>query len=159
MAHEELKRWLVAQLTWESAHVGFERVVAELPADRIGVRPDGHVHSLWELVEHLRLAQRDILEFSRRSGHVSPPWPESYWPAAPQPPSPADWEQSIEAFRADLAAFCALIESPESDPLAPLAWDPEKNLLRQALLLADHNAYHVGQMVDVRRALGLWPPG
>lgn len=157
-AHEELKRWLVAQLTWEGAHVGFERAVSSLPADRVGVRPGGHAHSLWELVEHLRLAQRDILEFSRDPDHESQPWPAGYWPPAPEPPSSSDWEQSVEAFRADLAAFCALLDSPDSDPFAPFPWDPEKNLLREALVLADHNAYHVGQLVDVRRALGLWPP-
>lgn len=153
-----LQHWLVTLLTWEGAHAGFERAVSSLPADRLGVRPDDHAHSLWELVEHLRLAQRDILEFSRDPDHESPAWPAGYWPPSPEPPSPSEWEQSVEAFRADLAAFCALLESPRSDPFAPFPWDAEKNLLREALVLADHNAYHVGQIVDVRRALGLWPP-
>ncbi|MGH9381028.1 MAG: DinB family protein [Thermoanaerobaculia bacterium] len=158
MTDEELKRWLVALLTWESAHVGFERAVSSLPADRVGARPQGHAHSLWELVEHLRLAQRDILEFSRTPGHVSPPWPDSYWPPSPEPPSPSAWQQSVDAFRADLTEFCALLESADSDPFAPFPWDPKKSLLREALLLADHNAYHVGQIVAVRHALALWPP-
>lgn len=158
MTASTLRAQLIDLLTWEKAHVGFDQAVTGVPPERAGGRPEGLAHSLWELLEHLRLAQRDILDFSRDPDHESAPWPEGYWPDDPAPPAPEAWEKSVAAFRTDLAAFCALIQNPQTDPLEPFPWDGEKNLLREALLLADHNAYHVGQMVAVRRALGLWPP-
>jgi hypothetical protein len=113
---------------------------------------------LWRLLEHLRIAQWDILEFSRRAGHESPKWPEGYWPAGDAPPEDDAWDRSVAAFQADLAAFDALVADEDRDLFERFAWGDGQTLLREALLVADHNAYHVGQMVTLRQLLGIWPP-
>src|SRR4029079_18998670 len=109
------------------------------------------------LLEHLRLAQWDILEFSRDPKHVSPKWPEGYWPASPEPPDAGAWEHSVATSRRDLQAMKELVADPRSDLHAPFAHGEGQTMLREALLVADHNAYHLGQMVLVRRLLGCWP--
>lgn len=155
MSDRDLRRHLVGLLTWESAHVGFDRAVADLAPELYGRRAEGLPHTAWELVEHLRLAQHDIVKFSK-SDHESPPWPEGYWPAEPAPPSDSAWEGCVERFRRDLGEMVELIEDPATDLVAVLPWSEEATVLREALLLADHNAYHVGQLVQLRRALGAW---
>jgi hypothetical protein len=109
------------------------------------------------LLEHLRIAQCDILEFSRNAKHVSPAWPEGYWPKTAAPPTPAAWNASIKKFRADLKAMQNLVKNPRTDLFAKIPWGDSQTLLREALLLADHNAYHLAQMLDARRLLGAWP--
>ena len=108
------------------------------------------------LLDHLRLAQWDILEFSRTSKHASPEWPKGYWPKAEAPPNPAVWNKSVQQFRKDLKSMQALIANPKTDLYARIPWGDGQTILREALLLADHNAYHLGQLVIVRRALGAW---
>ena len=159
MNEPSLRHHLVEVLTWSHAHVDFDAAVAGLPAALRGVRPEGAAHSVWELLEHLRMAQVDIVGFSRDPDHVSPPWPAGYWPASPVPPDDEPWEASIAAFRADLQAMCDLVTNPASDLFTPFPWGKGQTLLREALLLADHNAYHVGQIVLVRQLVGAWPPG
>ncbi len=158
----ELRRRLADQMDARSAHVDLARAIEGLPRELRGRRPEGFPHSPWEILEHLRLAQEDILEYSRNPDWVSPEWPEGYWPPSPEPPDEAAWEASVAAFRRDLAAMRALVADPANDLLAPFAWAAEgadgANLLREALLVGDHNAYHLGQLVDVRRLLGAWPP-
>lgn len=139
------------------AHVGFEKTVAGLAPGLRGARPEGVPHSPWQLVEHLRIAQWDILEFSRDPDHVSPPWPEGYWPDSEAPPDDRAWDASLAAFRADLEAMKALVADPSSDLYTPFPHGDGQTLLREALLVADHNAYHLGQLVLVRRLLGAWP--
>jgi hypothetical protein len=139
------------------AHLTFDRAVADLPADRRGVRAPGTPHTAWRLVEHLRIAQWDILEFCRNPGHVSPDWPVGYWPAGDAPPDPGAWDRGLAAFRADLAAMRALVADPATDLFARLPHGTGQTVLREALLVADHNAYHLGQLVLLRRALGAWP--
>jgi DinB superfamily len=152
---KSLREHLVNLLTKEEAHAGFDKAVADLPAKLRGKRPEGSPHSAWELLEHLRLAQWDIVEFSKDARHKSPAWPSGYWPKNPAPPDDAAWEHSIEEFRKDLDTMVALIqESP--DLYAPLPHGDGQTLLREALLLADHNAYHVGEIVLLRRLLGAW---
>jgi len=144
------------------AHIGFDATVEGLAPELRGKRPAGTPHSPWELLEHLRLAQWDILEFSRNPKHVSPKWPEGYWPESPEPPNGADsaaWDASVAAFRRDLQAMEALVADPKSDLFAPFPWGKGQTLLREALLLADHNSYHLGQLVLVRRLLGAWKEG
>ena len=138
------------------AHVTLEQALKGLSFPLAGKKPRGSTHTAWELVEHIRLGQWDILEFTRDPAHVSPPWPDGYWPAKPAPPSAAAWSKSRAACRADLAAFVALVNDPARELLAPLPHDPEKTLLREALLLADHNAYHLGQLVELRKMLNAW---
>ncbi len=159
MDDKSLRRHLVDLLTGRNAHADFETVVRNFPEELRGVRPEGQAHSAWRLVEHLRIAQWDILEFSRDAEHVSPPWPESYWPPEDEPPDDGAWERSLAAFRRDLETMCELVKDPERDLGAPFPWGDGQTLLREALLVADHNAYHVGQLVTLRQLLGAWPPG
>jgi DinB family protein len=141
-------------LKGRGAHVDFDAAVAGLPPRLRGVRPKGVPYSAWELLEHIRIAQWDILEFSRNPKHVSPKWPEGYWPKKPAPPSAAAWNKGVKAVRSDLNAMQALVADPKRDLFAPFAHGEGQTLLREALLMADHNAYHVGQLVLLRRLLG-----
>jgi uncharacterized damage-inducible protein DinB len=152
-----LREHVLYLLDGGGAHAKFDEVVADIPPKLLGQKPAGLPHSLWRLLEHLRIAQRDILEFSRNPKHASPKWPEGYWPAAEASPSPAAWSASVKKFRQDLKAMQDLVEDPETDLFAKIPWGEGQTVLREALLLADHNAYHLGQMLDVRRLLGAWP--
>jgi len=137
------------------AHVSFDDAIAGMPAEMRGEKPPGMDHSVWDLLEHMRLAQWDILEFSRDRKHKSPEWPEGYWPADKQP-STAQWNASVKKFRSDLKAMQGLVKNPKTDLFAKIPWGDGQTILREALLVADHNAYHLGQIVDVRRRLGVW---
>jgi uncharacterized damage-inducible protein DinB len=139
------------------AHAKFDDAVADVPFDRAGIRPKGASHSAWEILEHMRIAQNDILRFSLSGDYVSPDWPAGYWPAGPAPEDNDGWEQSVRDFRKDLAEFVSLIRDPERDIYKKLPWGTGQSLLREALLLADHNSYHLGELVLVRRLLGIWP--
>ncbi len=152
-----LRQHLLDLLTGSNAHVHFDVAIRGIPAALRGKRPKGAEYSLWQLLEHLRIAQRDILEFSRNAKHVSPPWPSGYWPAAVAPPDDKAWDKSVRAFRKDLKTFCTLLEDPATDLYAKIPHGDGQTILREALLIADHNAYHVGQIVLVRRLLGIWP--
>lgn len=156
--NRSLRDHLLYLLGGGGAHAGFEAVVKGLPSAVRGAVPPGAAHSPWQILEHLRLAQWDILEFSRDAEHVSPPWPEGYWPKEPEPPDEGAWERSIAAFRADLDAMKALVADPASDLHARIPHGDGQTLLREALLVADHNAYHLGELVMMRRLLGAWPP-
>ena len=138
------------------AHAGFDQAVEKMPEPLRGVRPEGAAHSAWELVEHMRIAQWDILEFSRNSGYASPQWPEGYWPKSAAPPDPAAWDRSVTRFRADLKALRELVEDPATDLFARISHGDGQTVLREALLAADHNAYHIGELVLLRRLLGAW---
>lgn len=138
------------------AHAGFDQAVRGFPTGKAGIRPEGSPHSAWELLEHLRLAQHDILCFSLSADYEAPKWPEGYWPAGPAPESDAAWAHSVRAFRKDLAEFEELVRDPNRDLDAKFPWGDGQTLLREALLIADHNAYHLGQLVLVRRLLGQW---
>jgi hypothetical protein len=151
-----LRQHLVKLLTGSEAHVDFDGAIGGLPAHLRGKTPPGAGHSPWQLLEHLRLAQWDILEFSRDAKHESPKFPEGYWPETAEPPSEEAWEQSVKRFRADLEAMCKLVEDPATDLYAKIPHGDGQTILREALLTADHNAYHVGQLVLARRLLGAW---
>jgi hypothetical protein len=151
-----LREQLVAVLTWGDAHADFDSAVKDLPAEARGKRPKGAEHSPWELLEHLRLAQWDILEFVRNPKHKSPEFPKGYWPAAAAPTDAKAWDKSVAAFRADLKAMVELVKKESTDLLAPIPHADGKTVMREVLLLADHNAYHLGQLVLVRRLLGAW---
>lgn len=153
---------LASHLTWllteGGAHATFERAVDALPPNTRGETPDQLPWSPWMLIEHLRLCQWDIINFARDPDHVSPDWPDGYWPADPAPPSASAWDKSIQSFLADRSAMLALIDDEDDKLTAPIPHAPGYSILRQALLLADHNAYHIGQLIAVRRALNCWPP-
>jgi hypothetical protein len=151
-----LRDQLLALLRGGNAHAGFDATVADLAPEHRGVRPEGTPHSAWQLLEHLRIAQRDILEFSRDPQHVSPKWPDGYWPKDPAPPGETAWDESVAAFSRDNQALQDRVADPKNDLHAPLPWGDGQTLLREALLAADHNAYHLGQLILVRRLLGAW---
>jgi hypothetical protein len=153
---QALRKQLLWLLREGDAHLGFEAAVADLPVELRGARPAGVPHTPWRLLEHMRICQWDILEFSRDPKHVSPKFPEGYWPAGDAPPDGAAWERSVAAFHADLQAMCDLIADPKTDLFQPIPHGQGQTILREALLLADHNAYNLGQLVFVRRALGAW---
>jgi hypothetical protein len=154
-----LRHHLVELLEGRGAHVDFEGAVRGLTAGDAGRRAAGLPHTAWQLVEHLRIALWDLVEYSRSAEHESPPWPEGYWPGGEAPPSAAAWEQSLATYRRHLAEMIALVSDPERDLSAPLPWSENgADLLREALLAASHASYHLGQLVDLRRALGDWPP-
>jgi len=148
-----IHRHLAEMLNEAHAHLMYDDAVAGFPAEKRGVVPDGFTHSAWQLMEHLRIAQWDILELSRNPNHVSPKWPEGYWPATAAPPNDAAWQGSIARFRADLAAMTALVEDAESDLFAPIPHGNGQTLLREAIVLAKHNSYHIGQLVLLKKAL------
>src|SRR5262250_746316 len=154
---KSLRAHLVELLTGGGAHIGFAEVLQDLPADKRGAFAEGLPHTGWQLLEHCRIAQWDILEFSRNAKHVSPGFPEGYWPKTPGPPDAAAWDKSLEAFQRDLDEMVGLVKNPKTDLCATIPHGDGQTILREALLLADHNAYHLGQLVDLRRALGEWP--
>jgi len=155
MNHDHsLRDHLRTLLDSDNAHLRFDDAVKDFPPELRGERPAGSPHSAWELLEHLRIAQWDILEFSRDARHVSPEFPKGYWPSSAAPPSEKAWEDSLAAFRSDLAALLALAEDQSGDLHARLPHGTGQTLLRELLVAADHNAYHLGQLVLVRRLLG-----
>jgi hypothetical protein len=144
---------LIELLRGGQAHLTFDEAIKDIPVAVRGKRPPRAAHSPWELLEHLRIAQWDILEFSRNPKHASPDWPEGYWPASPKPPTRNAWKQSADAFRADLEAMIGLVTNPKSDLYAKIPHGTGQTLLREVLLAADHNSYHYGQLTTVKHQL------
>ena len=155
-ADASLRNELEELLNGGNAHVSITDAAADFPAEKRGELANGLPHTGWQLLEHIRIAQWDLLEFSRNAKHKSPDFPDGYWPKTPAPPSEAAWKKSIDEIKSDLHAMVALVSDSRSDLHAALPWGTGQTLLREALVLADHNAYHVAQLVDLRRALGVW---
>jgi hypothetical protein len=154
-----LRKHLLYLLRGGGAHVDFDTAIAGLPAKLRGARPTGIPHTPWRLLEHMRIAQWDILEFSRNPHHVSPDFPDGYWPKGDAPRDAAAWTNSVKAFRNELKEMERLVSSPSTDLSARIPHGDGQTILREALLVADHNAYHLGEMVLVRRLLNAWPRG
>lgn len=152
-----LREHLLYLLQDGGAHAKFDDVIKDIPPKLRGQKPSGFPHSPWMLLEHMRIAQWDILEFSRNAKHNSPEWPVGYWPKSEGPPNGGAWDASVKSFRADLKAMQDLVANPKTDLFARIPWGDGQTILREALLIADHNAYHLGQLVDGRRLLGVWP--
>jgi hypothetical protein len=152
-----LKKDLLALLTGADAHASFDDGVKNLPPELRGQRPASAPHSPWEIVEHLRIAQWDIVEYALNPKHKSPDFPSGYWPKSPEPPDAKAWEKSVEFFRKDRKKLVAAIEDSSTDLLAPIPHANNQTLLSKTLLLADHNAYHIGQLILTRRLLNAWP--
>ena len=153
----ELREQVIYLLKGGGAHVHFTDALDDFPPGKYGTFADALPHTGWQLLEHARLAQRDILEFSRNPKHVSPPFPAGYWPKTPAPASEKEWAGSVAAFEHDLLEMVRLVQNPKTDLFAKIPHGDGQTILREALVLADHNAYHLGQLVDLRRALGAWP--
>jgi hypothetical protein len=151
-----LRKHLLTLLKGGEAHADFDAAVKDLPVGLRGTRPDAAEHSAWELLEHLRIAQWDILGFSRNPHHQSPEFPEGYWPRTQTPPNKTDWDKSVEDFRKNLQAMCDLVADENTDLFAKIPHGDGQTILREAFVVADHNAYHLGQLVLLRRLLGAW---
>lgn len=152
-----LREQLAYLLKGGGAHVHFMDALDDFPAAKYGTFANALPHTGWQLLEHVRLAQLDILEFSRNPKHVSPNFPDGYWPKTPMPPHERAWGESVAAFQQGLEEMVKLVENPRTNLFAKIPHGQGQTILREALLLADHNAYHLGQFVDLRRALGAWP--
>jgi uncharacterized damage-inducible protein DinB len=153
-----LRDHLVRVLDWEDAHVGFDKAVEEVPLEKRGARPPGFEHSPWQLLEHIRLAQEDILDFCVNDAYEhTMTWPDDYWPKDPAPPSQRAWTDSIDSYRRALDAMKRLAHDVEDLTARVPTGKGNQTYARAILLTADHTAYHVGQIVMVRRALGIWP--
>jgi len=148
-----LRKQLVDAIRGHQAHIEFTAAVNDFPPELQGAKPAGAPHSAWQLLEHLRIAQSDILEFSRDSKHKSPDWPEGYWPKTEAPPNDKAWAQSVAAFERDTREFMALVSDPNVDLLQPFPHGDGQTLLREALLVASHNSYHLGQLVFLKKTL------
>jgi hypothetical protein len=157
MSNDALRTHLVRLLEWHDAHADFDAAVAGLGVELRGVRPPGLPYSAWELLEHLRITQLDILEFCRNPAYAEPKWPEEYWPTTGEPPTAEAWERSVAAFREDRDALAALARDEGVDLFARIPHGSGQTYLRELLLVADHNSYHVGEIVALRRLLGAWP--
>jgi hypothetical protein len=151
-----VREHLVKLLEGGQAHVTFDAAVKSLPVALRGKRPRGGEHSPWEILEHMRIAQQDILEFSTNPKYVAPTWPDDYWPKSPKPPNDKAWARSVRAFQADLDAMRKLVGAESTDLYAPIPHGDGQTVMREALLIADHNAYHIGELVLLRRLLGAW---
>jgi hypothetical protein len=159
MDHDDsLRKHLLELLRGGHAHLRFDEAIEGLPADLRGTKAPDLPHTPWQLLEHLRICQWDILEFSRNGDYVSPKFPEGYWPETAAPPDDAAWTQSVESFRRDLKEMEDLVADPKTDLYARIPWGTGQTILREAMLVADHNAYHIGQLVTLRQALGAWQP-
>jgi DinB family protein len=150
---DPLRRHLINLLTKAEAHMDPQSALKNFPLELRGRKPEGAPHTPWQLLEHMRIAQWDILDFSLSAKHVSPEWPEGYWPQSETPPDMKAWDKSVKQFLADLDAVCQMVSDPKRDLYATIPHGDGQTYLREALLVADHNAYHLGQLVMVRRIL------
>ena len=157
-ADAAIREHLARLLDWEDARVGFDAAVAGVPAHMRGTVPPGLPHSIWQLVEHIRLAQHDILDFSRNAKYEEMKWPDDYWPASPEPPDDKAWDKSVAAFRRDRRAVQKMAADPTVNLNKRIPHGTGQTYLREVLLVLDHNAYHVGELVMLRRLLGAWKP-
>jgi hypothetical protein len=155
-ADQVVREQLLFLLRGGNAHMTFDQAVAEFPMDRINGQPPNVSYTPWHLLEHIRIAQWDILEFTRNPNHISPQWPEGYWPPPDERADEVTWQKTISHFRADLRALQAMVEDPSTDLYAPLPHAKDYTALREILLVADHNAYHIGEFAVLRQVVGTW---
>ena len=156
MDETALREQLSKLLVWHDAHADWKSALEDFPAQHYAMKLPGAPHSAWELLEHTRIAQSDILEFCRNAGHVSPEWPAGYWPNSAGPLNPAAWKKSVKSFEGDWKALQALVANPQIDLMAPIPHGKGQTIFREVLLAADHSSYHLGQFVQLRRMLGDW---
>ena len=153
-----MRQELLALLQGGNAHLGFEEVLAELPLGYINEKPPNTPYSFWHFVEHMRIAQWDVLEFIRNPAHVSPEYPSGYRPAPEEKTDVAGWQESCDRFVSDLQTLKEMVLDESADLLAPIAHATDYNIFREILLVADHNAYHIGELAIMRQVMDLWPP-
>ena len=155
MDHDKiLREHLIKLLSGKQAHIDPETALSSMPLELRGKRWEAAPHTPWQLLEHIRIAQWDILEFSRNPQHVSPAFPQGYWPSSATPPDEEAWNKSVSIFQSDLKAMMSLVADPATDLYTPIPHGTGQTILREALLVADHNAYHLGQFVWLGKVMG-----
>ncbi|TWR24559.1 DinB family protein [Mucilaginibacter achroorhodeus] len=152
--HDILIKELIKLLEGGGAHATLEDALEGIPAEKLGIKPHGLPYSIWQLAEHIRIAQWDMLEFSKDANHQSPKWPDDYWPKEAAPENPGDWDKTIAAIKADRKVFIELLRS--GDIYAAIPHGDGQSILREALQVADHNSYHTSEIILLRRLLGIW---
>jgi DinB superfamily len=150
---EQLRQQLVDAMLGHQAHIDFDSAIKDFPPAMRGIKPPDAPHTAWQLLEHMRIAQNDILEFSRNPQHKSPRWPDEYWPETEAPPDEQAWSKSVGSFRKDADAMTQLVQNPQIDLFQPFAHGEGQTLLREALLVASHNSYHLGQLMFLKKTL------
>jgi hypothetical protein len=155
---DPLRKELIFQLNGGNAHVPLEKVVADFPAKLQGVKPDGLPYAAWQLLEHIRIAQADMLEFCTNPKYQAMDFPGDYWPESPTPPNVRAWNASVKKIESDRESFIKLIRDPKRDLFRPFSWGDGQTLFHEACLIVDHLAYHLGEIVTIRRLLGIWAP-
>jgi alkylation response protein AidB-like acyl-CoA dehydrogenase len=157
-ADDNLREQILALIDGRGAHMPFDAAVADFPDDAINRRPPNVTYTPWHLLEHIRIAQRDILDYIRDLAYLAPTWPEEYWPAHDATATPEQLARTIEGFRSDRAALHDLVADPDTDLLAGIPGTPGHTILREVRLVGDHNAYHLGEFAILRQVMGTWPP-
>lgn len=158
MKHDQyIRQELVKLLRGGNAHMDFEEMIADFPPEHVGAKAPHTPYSCWHLLEHIRIAQWDILEFIRNADHVSPHWPEGYRPSPKEKASPSKWDKTVSGFREDLEAMVEIIQDPDNEILAPIPHAKDYTIFREVLVLADHNSNHMGEIAILRQVLNLWP--
>ena len=157
-ADQALRGHLLYLLRGGGAHMDLDQAVADFPEAHFNTRPPNVPYSFWHLLEHIRLAQWDILDYIRNPNYVWPHWPDDYWPAPDAQADPVKWAETLRQFHDDLTALADIVENPQTDLTAPIAHAPQHTTLREILLVADHTAYHVGEFGILRQVMDLWPP-
>ncbi|HZD57438.1 MAG TPA: DinB family protein [Anaerolineales bacterium] len=148
---------LLALLRGGNAHMPYDQAVADFPINKINTRPPNVPYTPWHLLEHMRLTQWDILEFIKNPRHVSPPWPDGYWPDRDAQADQAAWQKTIQSFRADLKALQDIVQDPDTDLYAPIAHARNYTIFREILVVSDHSSYHIGEFAILRQVMGTWP--
>jgi len=151
-----IRELLLEQLSGKNAHVDFERATDGLGLEEVSKKPDSFPHTIWELVEHIRIAQHDIVAFSQSADYQSPSWPEEYWPKSEKPQNELQWKESVAAVKNDHQIMVQMVKNKENDLLKTIPHGDGQTLFREAMLIVDHNAYHIGQIVQMRKVMGLW---
>jgi hypothetical protein len=152
----EVIKWLEEALEGKNAHASFEEAVGDVPEWLMGVVPEGLPYSIWQLVEHIRITQWDILGFSRNPDHLSPDWPAGYWPKEKAPGHAKDWAESVRRITADRKAFIELLRKAGEKIYEPFPWGDGQSLFREAVLIIDHTSYHIGEIIVLRRLSKDW---
>lgn len=156
---EVVRKQLLQLLRGGNAHMPYDQAVADFPMDAINTQPPNVPYTPWHLLEHMRITQWDILEFIRNPDHVSPSWPDEYWPAQDAQATPENWKATIQSFRADLKALQDIVSDPETDLYAPIPHAKDYTIFREILVVSDHSAYHIGEFGILRQVMGAWPKG
>lgn len=158
MENKQFRNQLIKMLSWEGAHSNLDHALNDMPPEVIGVKVSGIDYTIWQLAEHIRITQADILNFCTNSRYVSKSWPDSYWPLNYAPHDISDWENTVKQIKEDRKNLVELVKDPQTDLMKPIPHGKGQNIFREIVLVIDHNSYHTGQIIMIRKMLGVWEP-